>query len=39
MAMQALDVSGVMYLLAAVLLLAISLAPAGMAAAMRISLD
>jgi len=39
MAMQGLDVSGVMYLLAAVLLLALSLAPAGMAAAMRISLD
>jgi heme exporter protein B len=39
MAMQGLDVTGVMYLLAAVLLLAVSLAPAGMAAAMRISLD
>jgi heme exporter protein B len=39
MAVQGLDVSGVMYLLAAVLLLAVSLAPAGMAAAMRISLD
>lgn len=39
MAMQGLEVGGVLYLLAAVLLLAVSLAPAGMAAAMRISLD
>jgi heme exporter protein B len=39
LAVQGLDVSGVMYLLAAMLLLAVSLAPAGMAAAMRISLD
>jgi heme exporter protein B len=39
LAVQGLDPSGVFYLLAAVLLMAVSLAPAGMSAAMRISLD